>query len=137
MLKEIISETEELFRTKTNVEVNRYKGEFESQNDIPLLPEILFQVTGIEAGIKTSSGETLAWNLKVKLYAAETKNINERNTLDLIESINEIFDEVNFINIDETKYQINIQAENWTIFGYIKGVEIYTIEMDINFNLIG
>lgn len=136
MIKDIVNGIEnELREIKGVQQVKRYKGEFESNEWTPELPCIMRAVQKLGVESRSTSGDALLRSAKVKLYAAE-KNIDESDTLDLCEKIDEVLKSMEVLDWNGSVYYVDIEYGEWNVFGYFKGVEIWETEIQIVYELI-
>lgn len=133
MLKELLNKIEEELKAQLpTVKVGRYKGEFEEGTDwSPVFPVIFFRLNDYVPTNKSTGGKVLSADTGITLYVAD-KDINSSKGLDTIEDAIGCFDGVVFkflSNNATVTVNVSIHDEGFKLYGYIKGVEVYTLQI--------
>ena len=134
MLKELLSKTEEVLETlKADyplIKIGRYKGEFEDGSEwSPVFPCVFQRLNNYTPLAKGMQREVLDAVTGITLYVAD-KDINSSKGLDLLEDVIELFNGVTLQTpgFTATAY---IRDEGMELFGYMKGVEVYILQIAI------
>lgn len=132
MILNIINEVSEYFQSNIS-EVNsikRYKNEFEENgNWVADFPCILWRIQSIVPTAFFANGEASRRELQLKLYIGDKKT-DEASALRLIEII---CDKANGVYLTSYDFRILLKTGAINYHMYNNGVEIYIMEMSIEF----
>lgn len=136
MLKELLNKIEDTIKTQMpTVKVGRYKGEFEEGSDWnPTFPIVLQRLNNYSPIQKNTMNRVTAAETGITLYVAD-KDINSSKGLDTLEDVLDCFDgEVLSLESNGATYTVNVSIhdDGCKLYGYIKGVEIYTVQISVN-----
>jgi len=137
MLKEIFEQLKQDIKTAVPSikKVERYKGEFEKDSNWnPEFPCCFIRYQNYKPVTRSPQGEVLKAKTFLTLYVGD-KDIKAPRVLSTVENIIDLFDGTSFkVNLsgEDYYYNISLNERGSEFYGYVKGVEVYTVPIVIS-----